>query len=343
MGQFFESMAVSILDHLSIISAAAAHPETIIDNTFLESLDIGTSNEWIMERVGIVTRRTILPLDYIKTTRNVNPLAAKEAANTTLTQLGKDAALKALQYANIQPQDVGLVILGMSIPEMYIPANACLIANELGIEAKAFDLNSACSSFMAHLHFINSMKQEALPEYILLIQAEIYTTAINYNDRNSAVLFGDAASAQVLSPRRLGKGRIQQTSFDSDPSSWNKIYVAPGAHFVQQGSTVQRFAIQRTVSTAEALIKDYVNRDSLYFIGHQANLRMLESSCARLQIDPSKHFYNVDRYGNCGGAGAPSVLAEKWYSFKKGDTLVTATVGAGLSWGGSLIYFGDDE
>lgn len=326
-------------DALNILGTGKAHPKTVIDNAFLEELDIGTSNDWIMDRVGIATRRSVLPLDYIRETRNASPCAAPAAADITQTALGAEAARKALASAGIEPEQVGLLVLGTSIPQMSIPANGCLIANEIGVQAPTFDLNSACSSFSAHLHFINSMQRDKLPDYILLVQSETYTLSLNYSDRNSAVLFGDGASAQVLSARHPGKARILDTIFESDPSSWDKVYAPSHGHFCQEGNAVQRFAIQKTVSTAKKLLKDEEIGPHTYFIGHQANLRMLESSASRIGIAPSNHFYNVNVKGNCGAAGAPSVLAEHWKHFKPGDRLIIVTVGSGLSWGGSSIIF----
>lgn len=328
---------------LSILGVGKAHPQTVIDNTFLESLDIGTSDEWIMERVGIKTRRTVLPLDYIRQTRNSDPRAACEVAQTTASALGAQAALMALAKAGIQASDVGLVIAGISVPQMQIPAHACLIASQLGIRAPAFDLNSACSTSAAQLHFLNCMDPTQLPDYILVVQTETYTMTLNFNDRNTAVLFGDGAAAFVLSPKHSGKAQIIASIFESDPASYDKVVIPAHGHFAQQGSAVQRFAITQTVNTYEKLKAKHPlpHPDTAYFIGHQANLRMLQSSCERMNITPAKHLYNVDKYGNCGGCGGPTVLAENWDNFKKEDYVTLVTVGSGLSWGGVIIRFGD--
>ena len=263
---------------LSILGVGHAHPKTVIDNAFLESLDIGTTNEWIMERVGIATRYSVLPLDYIAKTRNQNPAAACEAAETNAVQLGAEAARQAMQSAGISPAEIGMVVCGESIPHMLIPAHACMIAGDLGIKAPAFDLNSACSTFSAQLHFLNCLKEDKIPDYVLLIQTETYTMSLNYNDRTSAVLFGDGAAAQILSAKHPGKATISHSVFDSDPLSWKKIYTPPHGHFTQEGSAVQRFAIQQTVKTFKQINVENHAGKHLYFIGHQANLRMLETS-----------------------------------------------------------------
>lgn len=327
---------------LKILGVGQSHPQTVIDNAFLESLDIGTTNEWIMERVGIASRYSVLPLEYIRTTRNEDPRAAIEAAEVTQTDLGVQAAKAAIQSANLKAQDIGMVIAGVSIPEMCIPSHACLIAAQLEMAVPAFDLNSACSTFSAQLHFLNCMDKTKLPDYILLVQSETYTLALNYNDRNASVLFGDGASAQVVSLKHGKKAQVMASLFDSDPSGWDKVRVPINGHFAQNGSAVQRFAITETVNTFNRLQKAVEMPEKPYFIGHQANLRMLESSCLRMGIPANKHLFNINRYGNCGAAGATSVLAEHWDNFKSGDYLAIATVGSGLSWGGAILYFGDE-
>lgn len=324
---------------LSILGMGEAHPKTVIDNHFLESLDIGTNPEWIEERVGIKSRRTVLPLDYIRTTRNCDPRAAEEAATQTLIDLAVEAAEQALLRAGIKAGDIGMLISGTSIPHLLIPANACIMAARLAVNAPAFDLNSACSSFAAQIHFLNQMKTDSLPDFILLIQAETYTMVTNYNDRSTAVLWGDGAAATILSPRYPGKAALVASVFKSNPAEYDKVFIPRHGHFEQQGNQVQRFAITRTVETFEELKEKTQLSSNAYFIGHQANLRMLESSCKRTEIAYNRHLYNVNCYGNTGAAGAPSVMAAHWDSFKEGDELALVVVGAGLSWGGSVLRF----
>jgi len=144
------------------------HPENIIDNAFLESLDIGTNEQWIMERVGIRSRRTVLSLDYIRETKNADPSKAVANALYTNAQTGARAAAMAIGRAGLTPQDIGLVIAGGCSPQYLIPVDACIIASELGIGCNAFDLNAACSSFAVQLHYLNAMHPDALPDYILV-------------------------------------------------------------------------------------------------------------------------------------------------------------------------------
>jgi len=326
----FASMAANAYPRRSmyILGAGHFHPETEIDNKFLESLDIGTTDEWVIERVGIAARRTVLPLDYIRTTRNSNPRAAQEASQYSVTDLGERAARMAMQRADVPPNDITLCVAAASVPQICIPAHACSIAAKLGIQAPAFDLNSACSSFLAQLHFLKNT-----PGLILLIQSETYTMAANYNDRQTAVLWGDGAAAVVLS-KQSGKAKILETTFGSNPMNFDKVVIPYAGHFFQDGNKVQRFAITQTETTFKSL-----KTEKPHFIGHQANLRMLETATQRIGIAPDKHHFNVHRHGNCGAAGAPSVLSEKWDSFHSGDQVAIVTVGSGLSWGGTVIEF----
>ena len=145
------------------------HPEPQISNQFLEELDIGTSQEWIMERVGIKMRRTLLPLDYIRETRNKDPRMAVEAMLYGNAETGRRAAEMAIARAGIDKNDIGMVISGSSAPDMVTPADACTIASALEIEAPCFDVNSACTSFHVALQLLSMMDPEKVPDYVLSV------------------------------------------------------------------------------------------------------------------------------------------------------------------------------
>ncbi|MFQ5675260.1 MAG: 3-oxoacyl-ACP synthase III family protein [bacterium] len=314
------------------------HPDNVIDNKFLEELDIATSNEWIMERVGIRTRHTVLSLDYIKETRNHDPRAASEASDYSNAITGKLAGERALKNAGLEKEQVGLVIAGGCSPETLTPAEACTIAAELGIEVNAFDLNSACSSFGSQIHFLSMMNPEAVPEFILLISPENNTRSIDYSDRNTAVLWGDGTSAAVVSTKVPAKAKVDFHSMTSSPQGWDKVTIPRMSFFKQDGATVQSFAIKRTVKCYREIAEIY-RKARPHFIGHQANLSMLESVCSRCEIPQDKHFFNVDEFGNTGAAGAPTVLSQNWHKFKEGDRLALIVVGAGLTWASMAIEF----
>jgi len=319
------------------------HPENVIDNAFLESLNIDTNEEWILERVGIQKRHTVLNLDYIHETRNQDPRCAKDASQYSNAQTGAIAAKKAIESAGIQPEDIGMVIAGGCSPQWSIPAEACMIAAELGLDAQGIDINSACSSFSAQLNFLNGMKPEALPDYVLVINPENNTRTVNYNDRRTAVLWGDCTAAAVVSTKHRSNAKVTHSVIHSDPKGWDKVVIPVGGHFDQHGSAVQAFAIRKSVSIIKELREKIEERGSdHHFIGHQANLLMLQSVCRRAEISDEQHFFNIDQRGNCGAAGAPSVLSQHWDDFKSGDVLTLAVVGSGLTWSGLLVEFGDD-
>lgn len=318
------------------------HPDNVIDNAFLTELDIGTDANWIMERVGIESRRTVLPLDYIRSTRNADPRAAIEASQYSNAETGAEAGRSAIAAAGLSAGDIGLVISASCSPQSSCPAEACTIAAKLAIDAPAFDLNSACSSLAAQLHFIDSMRPERLPDFVLLLQVENNTRAIDYNDRSSCVLWGDCSSAQVLSPNQPSRLRLAYSQFASDPQACDKVRFINSGHFAQEGRTVQTFAIKRSLALLRDLRKQVgaARAQAIKFIGHQANRGMLDSICRKAGIAAQNHLFNVDRFGNCGAAGAPSVLSQNQQLLRDGDLLAVAVVGGGLSWGGMLLEVG---
>jgi 3-oxoacyl-[acyl-carrier-protein] synthase-3 len=321
------------------------HPENEITNRFLEELDIGTNNEWIVERVGIRARRTALPLDYIRSTRNRDLRAAPEAALYTTAQLGARAAELALARAGIERSRIGMVISGSSAPAVVCPAEAAFVAKELGIEVPCFDLNSACTTFLAQLYHLSLMNPELLPDFVLIVQSEELTSVVDYSDRNTAVLFGDAAAAAIVSLRIPGRARVLCVNAQSSPAGADKVLIPRTSYFRQDGRAVQMFAIKRTREGYERLVE--ARRDDpeaearpLHFVGHQANLRVLEQVCERCEIPAALHHANVELHGNTGGASAPSVLSMEWEKWQPHDDVAVSVVGGGLTWARALIRFG---
>jgi len=320
------------------------YPDNIITNKFLEDLDIGTSEEWILERVGIKTRRTILPLDYIKETKNVNRLEAPRVAQYNHSQMGAAAARMAMTRASLKPEDIGLLVAGTSSPDNVAPAEASSVAAELGMELPCFDMNSACSTFGMQINFLSRMQSEALPSYILIVNAETMTKTVDYSDRSTAVLFGDGCSAAIVSTSVPGRALFTGCSYDSRPSGWNKVGITHDWLFYQEGNTVQGYAIRTTTEGVKKLKDEFAARAQRFiFIGHQANMGVLETVCERTKILPANHWYNVDQYGNTASSGAPCVLSQRWDEIKNGDYIAMSIVGAGLSWAHVMLQVGDDK
>jgi len=316
------------------------HPENQIDNAFLESLDIGTNDKWIVDRVGIKNRRTVLPLDYIRATKNKDLRAGQEAAIYSNAETGRRAALMAIERAGIKPSDVGMVIAGDCSPDTCIPAEGARIAKLLGLTVPAFDLNSACTCFGLHVHMLSQMG-ESLAEYVLIVSPENTTRVTDFSDRSSAILFGDATSAAVVSTKIPGRARAAYSTFNTNPAGCDDVIIPRLQHFSQKGSAVQKFAIKQ-MSALLAEIQgrlDEARKDKLIYIGHQANLTMLEAVCRRCEIPDGRHFRNIVEYGNQAAAGAPTVMSQNWDRFKPGDVVALVVVGSGLSWSSLQIEF----
>ncbi|MCC6522474.1 MAG: ketoacyl-ACP synthase III [Polyangiaceae bacterium] len=314
------------------------HPENVLSNAFLESLDIGTTDEWILSRVGIRERRTVLPLDFIKETRCRDLRAAQEAAIYPNRKTGARAATMALGRAGVEPGQIGLVLAGGCSPDMCIPAEAATIAKELGIECPAIDFSAACSSFGAQLHFFSHLG-DAAPDFGLVVVPENITRVVDYTDRTTAILFGDATAAAVISTRVPSKVRVTHTSFGSAPSGADDVWIRRTGHFGQNGARVQKFAIKR-MSELHQAHQEAVGperRPSLYFIGHQANLTMLKSVAGRCDVAEDRHLFNIVHFGNQSSAGAPAVLSQRWDDLRPGDRVSLNVVGSGLSWASALF------
>ena len=317
------------------------HPENEITNRFLEELDIGTSEQWILERVGIRSRRTTLPLDYIRQTRNRDVRAATEAAVYTLAETGRRAAEMALARAGVAKSDIGMVFGGSSVMDTATPAEACNIARALELEVPAIDVNSACTSFFANLYVLSLMQPDRLPPFVLVVVPEAITRSVDYTDRSSAVLWGDGAVAAVVSTRVPGPVEILGNTLSSSPAGADKVVVPRAGHFRQEGRQVQMFAIRRTVQLLNDLRKRHGQQERpLHFVGHQANMRMLESVCRQCDIPPERHHFNVEWYGNTGGASATSVISQAWDEWTAHDDVAVVGVGGGLTWASFLLRFG---
>jgi len=308
------------------------HPENVITNRFLEELEIGTDEAWIMERVGIRERRTILSLDYIRQTKNRDPRAAHEASRYSNAQTAAAAARMALKRAGLAPGDIGLVFSGCCAPPSSTPVEAAVVAAELGIDAPCFDVNSACTTFGMQLDLLNRMAADRLPPFVLICQPENITRSIDFSDRSTAVLFGDGSAAAVLSASVKARAAFGESRCGTNASAWEKVTIPPAGHFRQEGHAVQGFAIRRMTDSVLCLRSDPEENGRFRFIGHQVNLGALRTVCERAGIAEEEHWYNVDEFGNTGCAGAAAVLSRHWDELRPGDRVAVCLVGAGLTW-----------
>lgn len=323
---------------LHILGVGYAHPATVIDNKFIESLNTGTSEAWILEKIGIEARRSVLPLDYIRETRNQDPRMAIGVSSMSPTDLGVAAAKMALERAGIDISQVGLIIGNCCTPYQTTPSEAQRIAQAMGSGALAYDVFTACPVFALHVDMLNSYKPEKLPEYILCISTAALTQKVNYNDRTDGAIWGDGAAAWVVSAKHEGKLKVVHSEYTTDASRANAVTVDTYGYFHQDGRAVRGFSVLQTVRLIKAIEAKFPidwQRDS--FIGHQANSTMLDQIVNNRGIPAENHWHNVRLIGNQAGASAPAVLGMHWDQVKKGHKVVVAVVGAGLSWGSLLL------
>jgi 3-oxoacyl-[acyl-carrier-protein] synthase-3 len=314
------------------------HPTTSIDNHFLEALDVGTNAQWIEEKIGILERVTSLPIDYIRTTRNQDPRMAKDVASTNAVELGVNAAKAALAQAGISTADVGMLIVNCCAPEQTVPGEAVRIAQQLGVEAPAFDVYTACPAFALHIDFLRNYEEAKLPDFVLCVSTATLTHHVNYNDRSDGAIWGDGAAAWVVSPRHVGKLEILDSMYTADPTRCSAVVVDTYRFFHQDGRAVRDFSVRQTVRLVKAIEEQYpIDWTRDVFIGHQANRTMLEQITNNREIPPTNHWHNVTYLGNQAGAGAPASLSMHWDKLTPGQYIVVAVVGAGLSWGSIVM------
>ena len=305
-----------------------AHPKNVVTNQLLSDLEIGTNDEWILERVGIRERRTVLPIDHIFLTKNRDRNENLKNIREEAGKLVEEAVDLALKRAGMGRDEIDLVIAGGCTPTSLIPSDSATYAHRLGMNVPCIDFNSACSSFTAGVHFSRNLFDY---RNILLINCEVPTAHVDYSDRKNCVLVGDGCGATILSQDE-GIFTIESTMFKSNPSGYDKVILPIDGFFDQDGPAVQKFAISHMISIYNQL-NDEINPSS--FIGHQANSKALDSVTQRLSI--KKHYHNIEMYGNTFAAGAPSVISQNYDKFEIGESIVVATVGSGLSWGGMRI------
>ena len=323
---------------LSILGMAAAYPKEILSNETLEGMDIGTNATWIVDKIGIKSRVTTLPVEYIKSERNQDIQKGAKVATSNPTKLGVEAAKKALAAVGITVDQVGLLICNCCAPDDVTPPESQRIAAELGIKGKAFDVFTACPAFALHMDFLNNFEESELPEYTLCVSTSALTQHVNYNDRSDGAIWGDGAAAWVVSAQHKGKVTLIETHFNADPPRNEAVVVDRYGFFRQDGRAVRDFSVRQTVRLIKKIEEAHnIDWNTDIFIGHQANRTMLDQITANREIPDSNHWHNVTMIGNQAGAGAPAVMAMHWDKIEPGRKIVVAVVGAGLSWG-SIVF-----
>jgi 3-oxoacyl-[acyl-carrier-protein] synthase III len=314
-------------------------PPTVMTNDDIaEALE--TSDEWIQQRTGIAARRIVDP------------------AEGSL-ELAVRAARAALADSGVAPEDVGLVIAGCATQDRPMPANAPLVAYEVGCtNAGGYDICNACSSFLYGLVSATAAITAGMYEHVLVLGAEAISRLLDWQDRSTAILFGDGAGAAVVSASK-GQGRILGFDMGADGSGGDFLQIPAGGtrahasqktlnegmHFVKMnGKEVYRFATRVPLESATRLLEKCGRTidDVDLLVPHQANLRIIEASAKKLGIDPEKVFTNVQRYGNTSAASVPICLTEARDEgrIKEGDLVLMMAFGGGLTWGSCLMEWG---
>ena len=311
-------------------------PEKIVTNFDLEKI-VDTSDEWITERTGIKQRH----------------IAAPEQATSDMSVI---AAQRALADAGVAPEELDLVILATASPDHAFPSTACLVQDRIGANhAAAFDLSAGCSGFVYSLGVASQMVKSGLYNKILIIGAETLSSIINWQDRNTCVLFGDGAGAAVVGEVEEGYG-VLGIDLGADGSGGKYLFqpaggsrkpaseetVANHEHTIHMnGPEVFKFAIQIMGKTAKtALANAGMKPEELdLLVPHQANLRIITSAAKRLKMPMEKVWVNVDKYANTSAASIPIALCEAQSAgaLKKGDNVLLAGFGAGLTWAAIVL------
>ena len=310
-------------------------PERVLTNADLESM-VETSDDWITTRTGIKTR-------YI----------AGPEENTS--QLASRAARKALAMAGLTPADLDMIIVGTITPDMTMPSCACLVQKELGASrAFAFDLNAACSGFLYSLDVADKYLRANPAMNILVIGAETLSSRVNWQDRNTCVLFGDGAGACVVTGSGAERGILASRLF-ADGSLWELLHLEaapsrnpeiqrPGqadAAIKMVGREVFKNAVRAMASAIQqVLVQEGITADRVgLIIPHQANIRILQNLADHLSIPMEKIYVNVDKYGNTSAATIPIAIdeANRTGRLREGDLLLLCSFGGGFTWGATLI------
>jgi len=308
-------------------------PARIMPNAELAEL-VDTSDEWIRTRTGIRERRIAAP-------------------DETTCTLSVHAARAVLDRAQVQPEDLDLIIVATCTPDYAnMPATASLVQHALGAaHAGAFDLNAVCSGFLYGVATGSQFILSGVHQSVLVIGADVFTRILDWQDRSTCVLFGDGAGAVVLQPTDQPGGLLSFV-LGSDGAGACSLYVPAGgsrapasaqtvadrSHYVKmEGRDVFRFATRVVPeSVLDALAKAGLTTDDVdLFIPHQANVRIIDATARRLKLAPSVVFSNVAQYGNTSAASIPVALCEAIEAdrVQVGSTVVLAGFGAGLSWG----------
>ena len=311
-------------------------PERVLTNADLERI-VDTSDEWIRTRTGIERRHVVEP-------------------GTPTSVIAAKAAQDALRRRGLAASEVDLIVVATVTPDMLFPATACIVQDRIGASrAWGFDVSAACSGFLYALTTGAQFVQSGAHERVLVIGADVMTSILDWQDRSTCVLFGDAAGAVLLEARSDGTGLLD-FAHEVDGSGACYLHMPAGGslrpashetvdqrlHYIkQQGQHVYKYAVRKFADITERLLlrNDLTGTDVDLFVAHQANIRIIEAAQHRMGLPESKVVKNIREYGNTTAATIPLALATALTQKRLAprDTVLLAAVGAGFTVGSVLL------
>ncbi len=322
------------MNYSEIIGVGSSVPKLVVSNDDLSEF-IETNDEWITARTGIKRRR-------IAVEKNTSDLAF-------------ESAVAALKNAGIDKHEVDTIIVATFSPDQLSPSVACLLVKKLQLKSRvmAFDLNAACTGFIYGLEVAKALIENGTSKCTLLIGAEVLSKIMNWEDRNTCVLFGDAAGAIVLKVSEEEK--VLKSYVDSSADINNvlgvakefnnkfKDYVPVKEYLYMNGAEVFKFAVKAVRESIEKVLElNNLNIEDIdYIIPHQANYRIISRVANKMGIDINKFYLNLEEYGNTSAASIPLALSEAVASkvIKEGDKLLLVGFGAGMTYGATIIKY----
>ncbi len=319
-----------------IIATGSYAPEKVLTNFDLEKI-VPTTDEWIVGRTGIKERR----------------IAGEDQATS---DLAIEASKNALKYAGLKARELDLIIVATMTADALLPSAACMLQHRLDAKkAAAFDINAACSGFIYGLSVANSFIQSGQYKKILLVGAETLSRFVDWEDRNTCVLFGDGAGAAILEATK-GENGILSSHLHADGSMGDLLSLPGGGsrypasqetvgkkmHYIKmKGNETFKVAVKILENLVTETLKENNLKPSQLssMIPHQANLRIIQATAKRLGLSMDKVIINIDRYGNTSAASIPIALDEAVRSgrIRKDDYLLLEAFGGGLTWASALI------
>lgn len=313
-------------------------PDDILNNEMLSQM-VDTDDEWITTRVGIKERRIL-----------------KDPTKPS-SYLGIKAVNKLLEETGTDPDDVDLLICPTSNPDYRFPSTASVIAHACGMEKRcyAYDIQAACAGFVVGTYAASAYVKAGLYKKVIVVNAEKMSSMVNYKERATCPLFGDAAGAVLIEPTEEPVGIIDGVFHVNGEGLPHLVYRAGGSahpashetvdagwHYLyQEGRAVYRHAvIDMLTSSKEVMRRNNLTCDDIqWFVPHQANLRIIEAVGQRLGIDPAKVLVNIQYRGNTSAATIPVCLDENKHRLRKGDKIVLTAFGAGFTWGAEYLIW----